>query len=127
MSSVTPTQDRKRTNSLVSRLHLGEQNMENAVQEVIVDNMRTTLEDAPAFLIVAESLASEGTKGMRQEVISAGCDQVILLQSQWSVHPQHSGWIFPHLGGSASLHVRNLEKVARSPQSSTEKTRHLLL
>ena len=68
MSSVTPTQDGERINSLVSRLHQGERNMDTTVQEVIVDNMRTMLEDAPTLLTVVETLASEGTKWVRQDV-----------------------------------------------------------
>ena len=70
--------------------------MEKTMQEVIVDNMRTTLEDAPALLIVAKSLANDYANWLQQEVTSVVCDQVILSRSQWSVHPQHNSWIFPH-------------------------------
>ena len=42
--------------------------MGKTVQEVIVDNMRTMLEDAPTLLTVVETLASEGTKWVRQDV-----------------------------------------------------------
>ena len=60
---------------------MGEQNRAKIVQEVIVDNMRTTLEDASTLLTVAESLASEGAKWVQQEVTSAVCNQVTLSRS----------------------------------------------